>query len=153
MCSRVFGHAITLRWRGAGGELISRFGRQRSWRRRCGHRRLGRLLFEWRHSSAYEKPIDEESHSDQEWDYPRQPYVANDLLVMTGLSPCHDLEEITQEDHHSDADQSGDDAALDLIEPFLLGPLDFIEPSFFGSDAAPPFPLLFGEEHVRHPCL
>src|SRR5262245_16827545 len=125
----------------------------RSRRRRCGHRWLGRLLFERRHPSADEKPVDEESYSDQEWDYPRQPYVANDLRVITRLSPRHDLEEVTQEDHHSDADQAGDDSAPDFIEPFLLGRLDFIEPFFFGRDTSSPFPLLFVEEHVRHPGL
>jgi hypothetical protein len=54
----------------------------------------------------------------------------------------HDPEEESQEDHHADANEAGDDAALDLVEPFL-----------FGCDAAPPFTFLFSEEHVRHPGL
>src|SRR5262249_35990012 len=99
------------------------------------------------------KPVDEQSHSDQKWDDPDQPYVANDLRVVPRFSLRHNLEEETQEDHRSDADQAGDDSAPDFIEPFLIGRLDLIEPFLFGRYAAPTFPLLFGEEHVRHPGL
>src|SRR5262245_43922053 len=142
MSRRVFGHAGAVRWRGVGGELIGGFSGKRRRRRRCGHRWLRLLFFEFHDAAADEKPVEDDPDSDHEWDYSGHPQAAEDLRGARRTLIRHDVEEESQEDHHAAADEACDYAVLDIIKPLL-----------FGRDAAPPFPLLFGEEHVRHPGL
>src|SRR5262245_63551832 len=142
MRRRVFGHAGVRGLRGVGDQLISRFSRERRGRRRYAHCRSRLLFFEFHDAAADENPVEDDPDADNERDYPGHPHAAKDLRVAWRLLIRHNLEEESQEDHQADADEACDDAALDLIEPLL-----------FGRDAAPPFPLLLGEEHVRHPGL
>src|SRR5262245_54744942 len=51
------------------------------------------------------------------------------------------MKEKVKKDHHADADEAGDDAALDLIEPSLFG------------RSAPPLLYFLGETDIRHPAL
>src|SRR5215510_14642949 len=142
MRGSVFGHAGGRRLRRVGYQLISRFSRERRRRRRYGHCLLRLLFFEFHDATADEKPVEYDSEAGQERDYSGHPHAAKDRRVAWRLLIRHDFEEESQEDHHADADEAGNDAAFDLIKPLL-----------FGRDAAPPSPLLFGEEHVRHPGL
>src|SRR5262245_47288637 len=132
----VFGHA------GAGGEVIGRFGGKNSRRRRRKPCRALPLFFEFHDAPGDEQAVEDEPESYYEWDYSRHPYAAKDRGVARRLILSYNFKEEPQEDHHAHANETGNDASLDFIEPFI-----------FGRDAAAAFPFLFAEEHIRHPCL
>jgi hypothetical protein len=131
----VFGHADA-------GEMIGRFGGKNSRRRRWKTCRALPLFFEFHDAPGNEQAVEDEPESYYEWDYSRHPYAAKDRGVARRLILSHNFEEEPQEDHHAHANEAGNDASLDFIEPFI-----------FGRDSAAAFTLLFAEEHVRHPCL
>src|SRR5215813_6699546 len=121
MRGSVFGHAVTRRLRGVYDELIGRFGRKSGRRLGCWHRRLRLLFFEFDQPPADEEAVEDNTDSDQKWEYSDQPQIANDLRsVRIRIFVCHNIEEEAQEDHHADADEAGDDAALGLIDPSLF---------------------------------
>src|SRR5688572_18930818 len=138
----VFGYAVTCLRRSVNYQLIGCFGLQRArlygwlrdWRIRCGHCRSRQLFVELHQSPADEKTVDEESGPDHGRDYSQQPQIADDLRGVRISLPRHGAEEEIEGDHHADADQTGNDSALNLIEPFLL----LVEAFLFRSNAAPP---------------
>src|SRR5262249_26412414 len=99
--------------------------------------------------AADKESIDEESGSDQGRNYPDHPQAAYDLRIDAGFLLRHNVEEEVEKDHYADADQAGNDAALNLIEPLLF----LIEQFLFGSEIAQPPQLFRGIDHFSPPGL
>jgi hypothetical protein len=137
----IFDHAEIRLWRCVRDELIGCFGWKRGWRGWCGHLSL-RLFFEFDQAPADDQTIEDHPDPDQEWNYTGHPYAANDLRFVRGGLVRDNAEEEAEEDHDADPDRAGDDAVLDLSEPF-----------HFGRDPTSSFQLLFGEDHISQPCL
>src|SRR5215475_15861195 len=120
MQSGVLGHTVP-RWLcGVGDELIGRFGWERGRRLERRRRRLRLLFFEFDQPPADEEAVEDNADSDQKWEYSDQPQTAKHLREMVVVSPRHYVEEGMEKDHHANADEAGDDAALDLFESFLF---------------------------------
>src|SRR5215813_13670403 len=119
----VFGHTGGARWRGVNDELISRFGWFRDGVRRLSRRfeqRWLRLLFfRFYQSLADEQAVEDHAGSDQDKDYSEPIQAANDVRAFPG-SLRHSFEEEIEKDHRADAGENGEDALLDLSEPFLF---------------------------------
>src|SRR4030095_7583492 len=67
-----------------------------------------------------EQAVEDHTNSDQDEDYSEPIQAANDIRAVPGFLR-HSVEEEIEKDHRADAGENGEDALLDLSEPFLFG--------------------------------